>query len=365
MIPMNAFQREPDSLRSKQMDTVRAVFESGWYILGNQVQAFESAWAGRVGTGHAIGVANGMDALEIGLRCMGIGAGDEVITTPMTAFATVLAIIRAGAVPVLADIDPDTALLNRASVERCIGPKTKALLLVHLYGQVRDMDQWLELSRRENIQLLEDCAQSHLARDKGRPCGSMGAWGAFSFYPTKNLGAIGDGGALTTNDAEIASKAAVLRNYGQSTRYHHPVVGMNSRLDELQAAILLVRLEMLEQFTSRRQEVARRYMEGIDNPLIRTLSAPQGIENHVYHLFVILCEDRNRLADHLKRRGIESLIHYPIPVHFQPPCADIARDSSGLANAERFAEACLSIPCHPFLRDAEIETIIGALNEFR
>jgi dTDP-4-amino-4,6-dideoxygalactose transaminase len=364
MISMNAFQREPELLRAKEIDAVRTVLDSGWYILGNQVKAFESAWAGRVGTKHAIGVANGMDAIEIGLRCLDIGPGDEVITTPMTAFATVLAIIRAGATPVLADIDPETALLNRESVERSIGPKTRALLLVHLYGQVRDMDDWLDLSRRENIRLLEDCAQSHLSAERGTPCGSMGSFGAFSFYPTKNLGAIGDGGAMTTNDDEIAAKAMVLRNYGQSVRYHHPVVGINSRLDELQAAILLVRLEMLEQFTKRRQEIARRYRQGIDNPRIRMLAAPQNVESHVYHLFVVCCDERNRLAEHLKSRGIETLIHYPIPVHLQPPCRQIGKDLAGLANAERFAETCLSVPCHPFLQEEEIETIIEALNEF-
>ncbi len=364
MIPMNAFQREPESLRAKEIDAVRTVLESGWYILGSQVKAFESAWAGRAGTKHAIGVANGMDAIEIGLRCLEIGQGDEVITTPMTAFATVLAIIRAGAIPVLADIDPDTALLDRASVERCIGPKTRALLLVHLYGQVRDMDQWLDLSRRENIRLLEDCAQSHLAAARGEPCGSMGSWGAFSFYPTKNLGAIGDGGALTTNDDEVAAKATVLRNYGQSVRYHHPVLGMNSRLDEMQAAILRVRLETLGEFTKRRQEIARRYRRRINNPRIRLLAAPQSAESHVYHLFVICCDDRNRLADFLKVRGIESLIHYPIPVHLQPPCREVRTDPAGLANAERYAETCLSIPCHPQLTDDEVSEVAKALNEF-
>ncbi|MEQ1882046.1 MAG: DegT/DnrJ/EryC1/StrS family aminotransferase [Burkholderiales bacterium] len=364
MIPMNAFQREPESLRAKEIDAVRAVLDSGWYILGGQVKAFESAWASRTGTKYAIGVANGMDAIEIGLRCLDIGPGDEVITTPMTAFATVLAIIRAGAIPVLADIDPDTALLDRASVERCIGPKTRALLLVHIYGQVRDMDRWLELCKRENIRLFEDCAQSHLAAAMGEPSGSIGSWGAFSFYPTKNLGAIGDGGALTTNCDEIAAKAKVLRNYGQSVRYHHPVLGMNSRLDEMQAAILRVRLETLEEFTKRRQAIAVRYRAGIGNPRIRLLSAPQSVESHVYHLFVICCDDRNRLADFLKNRGIESLIHYPIPVHLQPPCRGARTDPAGLGNAERFAETCLSIPCHPQLTDDEVFEVVKALNEY-
>ena len=365
MIPMNAFQREPEALHAEEMRAVHAVLESGWFILGKRVQIFESEWSSRIGAKHTIGVGNGMDAIEIGLRCLDIGPGDEVITTPMTAFATVLAILRAGATPVLADIDPDTALLDRQSVERCISPKTRAVLLVHLYGQVREMNDWRKLASQERIHLLEDCAQSHLAMHDGACSGSIGTWGAFSFYPTKNLGAIGDAGALSTSDEEVAARARVLRNYGQSERYQHPVLGLNSRLDELQAALLLVRLQKLDEFTRRRRQIADAYRTRLQNPKIRLLAEPESRDSHVHHLFVICCQERDRLAGHMKARGVETLIHYPIPVHLQAPCRDLRRDPAGLLEAERHAAACLSIPCHPFLHESEIETVIEALNEFK
>ena len=218
LILMNDFKAEPEELRVAELAALERVLHSGWYVLGNEVKVFEAAWAKRCGAAHAVGVGNGMDAIEIGLRALNIGTGDEVITTPMTAFATVLAIIRAGAIPVLADIDPDTALLNPASVERCISAKTKAVLLVHLYGQVHNMERWTALCEKHGIALLEDCAQAHLAQWNGRVAGSFGRFGAYSFYPTKNLGALGDAGALVCNDGELARRAAVLRNYGQSVQ---------------------------------------------------------------------------------------------------------------------------------------------------
>ena len=365
MIPMNAFQREPESLRAEEMRAAHAVLESGWFILGERVRTFESEWASRIGAKHTIGVGNGMDAIEIGLRCLDIGPGDEVITTPMTAFATVLAIFRAGATPVLADIDPDTALLDRQSVERCISPKTRAVLLVHLYGQVREINDWRKLASQGGFHLLEDCAQSHLAMHDGACSGSIGSWGAFSFYPTKNLGAIGDGGALSTSDEEVAVRARMLRNYGQSERYRHPVLGLNSRLDELQAALLSVRLRKLDEFTLRRRQIAGAYRRRLQNPQIRLLADPESPDSHVYHLFVICCNERDRLANHLKTRGIETLIHYPVPVHLQPPCRDVRCDPAGLVAAERHAVVCLSIPCHPFLSDDEVSIIIEAVNDFR
>src|SRR5688572_23293299 len=235
--------------REATVDAVVRTLESGWYILGKEVQQFERQWAQRCGVRHAVAVGNGLDAIEIALRALRIGPGDEVITTPMTAFASVLAIIRAGATPVLADIDPGTALLDRASVERCLTKKTKAIVLVHLYGQLRDMDRWKEFCQRHNVELIEDCAQSHAASSDGRVAGSFGRINAYSFYPTKNLGAMGDGGAVVTDDDELAMHAARLRNYGQKERYEHPELGMNSRLDEVQAAILSERLAWLDEWT--------------------------------------------------------------------------------------------------------------------
>jgi len=365
MILMNDFTAEPAALRSAELMAVERVLNSGWYVLGNEVCAFEQAWAGRCGTTHAIGVGNGMDAIEIGLRSLDIGPGDEVITTSMTAFATVLAIVRAGATPVLADIDPQTALLDPWSVERCITPQTRAVVLVHLYGQIYGMDRWVELCSRHRIVLLEDCAQAHLAEWNGRVAGNFGRVGAYSFYPTKNLGALGDGGALVSNAAARMERASVLRNYGQSERYKHPELGLNSRLDELQAALLLVRLEWLDRFTRRRREIATSYQAGLDNPLVQLLQPPENPENHVYHLFVVTCDQRDRLSTFLGERGVATLIHYPMPVHHQLPCRNIHRDPHGLSAAELHAKQCLSIPCHPQMSNVDVAHVISAINDFR
>ncbi|MFA6970100.1 MAG: DegT/DnrJ/EryC1/StrS family aminotransferase [Gallionella sp.] len=365
MILMNDFKAEPEDLRVAELAALDRVLRSGWYVLGNEVAAFELAWAKRCGVEYAVGVGNGMDAIEIGLRALDIGEGDEVITTPMTAFATVLAILRAGAIPVLADIDPETALLDHASVERCISPKTKAVLLVHLYGQMREMELWTALCEKHGIALLEDCAQSHLAQWSGRIAGSFGSFGAYSFYPTKNLGAMGDAGALVSNNSVLAKRAAVLRNYGQSVRYHHTEIGLNSRLDELQAALLRVRLERLDGFTVRRREIARAYREGIANSQCKLLAKPIQAESHVYHLFVVSCEEREKLAQHLKSCGVETYVHYPVPVHMQAPCKELRCDPNGLSVAESHARVCLSIPCHPQMSDADVSTVIDAINAFK
>ncbi|KQW38250.1 pyridoxal-5'-phosphate-dependent protein [Rhizobacter sp. Root404] len=365
MILMNDFKAEPAALREAMAAAAARVFASGWYVLGQEVQAFERSWAERCGTRHCMGVANGMDAIELALRGLDIGPGDEVITTPMTAFATVLAIVRAGAVPVLADIDPDTALLDPDSVRRCLSSRTKAVLLVHLYGQVRDLRDWVELCRAAGVQLIEDCAQAHLARWDGQVAGSFGAAGAYSFYPTKNLGAIGDGGAVVTQSEELAQRVARLRNYGQSERYVHPELGMNSRLDEIQAALLSERLKWLEPFTERRRAIAARYDAGIDNPRVRSLAPARQPQAHVHHLYVVCCEARAELARHLGEHGIQTHIHYPVPAHRQVPFVSLRRDPRGLPHTEAHAAACLSLPCHPQLTDDQLEAVIAAINAFR
>ncbi len=364
MILMNDFKAEPEVLRQRELQAVERVLRSGWYVLGTEVRQFESAWASACGVPHAVGVANGMDAIEIGLRAIGIGPGDEVITTTLSAFATVLAIVRAGASPVLADIDPDTALLSRSSVESCITARTRAVLLVHLYGQVREMDEWIKWCTDHNLVLLEDCAQAHGAASNGCMAGSFGEWGAYSFYPTKNLGAIGDAGALVTRHDDVASKARVLLNYGQSQRYHHPELGLNSRLDEIQAAILSVRLEMLSEYNLRRQEVAKTYFARIMHPEIQLMAKPLDPANHVYHLFVIRSRQRDELAEHLLRHGVESFIHYPVPIHRQPPCVTMRTAAPGLWHAEAHASQCLSLPCNPQLSEVQLDQITEAINAF-
>lgn len=365
MILMNDFTAEPEALIQAELTAMERVVRSGWYILGKEGIEFERQWAANCGTSHAIGVANGMDAIEIGLRALEIGHGDEVITTPMTAFASVLAIIRAGATPVLADIDPETGLLSLASVQRCITGQTRAVLLVHLYGQIRNMKLWQDLCDDHGIALLEDCAQAHLAESEGKIAGSFGRFGAYSFYPTKNLGAIGDGGALVTSDPALAEKATVLRNYGQSKRYHHPEFGMNSRLDEIQAALLIVRLGWLNQYTKHRQDIAAQYRQGLSNPHIKLLQAPVEQSAHVYHLFVVLTDQREALQAHLLSAGIQSLIHYPIPIHHQEKCLDMRRDPLGLAHSEIYASQCLSLPCHPQMTEQQVHAVINSVNSFK
>lgn len=364
MILMNDFKAEPPELREAMLASVSRVLESGWYVLGSNVQNFEKQWADKCGLSFGVGVGNGMDAIEISLRALQIGPGDEVITTPMTAFATVLAILRSGATPVLADIDPETALLSIESAARCLSPRTKAVVLVHLYGQARNMEEWQCFCGKHGIQLIEDCAQAHLARWKGKVAGSFGAAGAYSFYPTKNLGAVGDAGMMVTDALVVAEKARCLRNYGQSVRYEHPEIGMNSRLDEIHAAMLLERLRWLPEFTDRRRQIAARYREEISNPLVQQMAEPEEDSAHVYHLYVLRCSRRDALAKHLNSCGIQSLVHYPIPIHRQIPCHGIDRDPAGLRNSETHAQTVLSIPCHPQLQDAEISGVISAVNDF-
>ncbi len=364
-VSMNDFRREPEELIRAELAACERVVRSGWWILGRELAAFEQAWATYIGTPAAVGCANGLDAIELGLRALGIGPGDEVITTPMTAFATVLAILRAGAIPVLADIEPDTAMLSVKSVKRCIGPFTKAVLLVHLYGQVGPLDDLIVLTRERGIHLLEDCAQAHGAMWDGRSVGNFGSFAAWSFYPTKNLGAIGDAGALTTSQPEVAEKVRVLRNYGQSVRYQHPVLGMNSRLDELQAAILSVRLEHLPRWIAKRRDIASRYAEEIRNRHVHVMPLPGERLRHVHHLFVVTCAQRRELQAHLRDQEIESLIHYPVPVHLQEPCRQLRRDPLGLQATEVHANTCLSLPCHAGLSDAEVRQVVSAVNKFR
>lgn len=363
-VSMNGFAQEPEELHRAMRAAADRVLASHHYVLGPEVREFEQRWAQASGSTECIGVANGLDALEIALRALGIGPGDEVVTTPMTAFATVLAVIRSGAMPVLADIDPDTALLDPASVERCLTPRTRAILPVHLYGQVRGLAQWRALAADHGIELVEDCAQAHLAVEDGMPAGTAGRVAAFSFYPTKNLGAIGDAGAVVTSDDAIATYARRARNYGQVDRYEHVLLGLNSRLDELQAALLLARLDWLVSFTERRRAVAARYDAELRSPAVRLLAPPVSEEAHARHLYVVTTDDRDRLAQHLSDRGVETLVHYPIPAHEQPPTRDLPRDPKGLTATERHARTCLSLPCHPQLSDDDVDRVIAAVNEY-
>ena len=365
MILFNKFQSEPHELIFNEIEAVTRVIKSGSYVLGSELKNFEQKWAHYCGVNYAIGVANGMDAIEIGLRSLGITAGDEIITTAMTAYASILAIVRVGATPVFADIDPKTGLLSIESAVSCISKKTKAVLLVHLYGHMHDLDRWKQECLSRNIFLLEDCAQSHGAKWDSISAGGYGEFGAYSFYPTKNLGALGDAGAIITNNDNLESNARIISNYGQSERYHHPVQGVNSRLDEIQAAILVERLDFLDAFIKRRQEIAGMYGEGFTTSKIELMSPPRDVENHVYHLFVVKSTQRNELAKHLQENKIATLLHYPIPAHKQKANIDFKIAPNGLIHTESHADICLSIPCNPQMTDEEVTYVIDKINEFR
>lgn len=363
-IPFNDFQREPEALINAQLRAAEAVLRSGWWVLGQQVQTFEQAWASQCGTTGAVGVANGLDAIEIGLRSLGIGPEDEVITTALTAYATTLAIQRCGAIPVFAEIDPSTACIDPASIERCISPATRAVLVVHLYGRAANLTDLHQICARRGLLLFEDCAQAHGAHHSGRPVGSIGSFGAWSFYPTKNLGAIGDAGALTSSDPALLAKANQLRNYGQSDRYHHDLLGLNSRLDELQAALLLERLPHLQAWTDRRRSIAKRYWHELTHPELALLAPPSDPNSHVHHLFVLRTPRRDALQSQLEAAGIKTLIHYPVPCHQQQALGAHRTDPTGLTITEHHAATCLSLPIHPFLSDEDVGRVIAACNSF-
>jgi dTDP-4-amino-4,6-dideoxygalactose transaminase len=365
MIKMNDFSSMPFAYQSAIEQALVEVAQSGRLILGNKVDEFQRRFAVWSSVPNVVGVGNGLDALVLGLTALGIGPGDEVITSPMTAYATVLAIHRVGAIPVLADIDPGTGLLSVESVTRCITPSVKAIIVVHLYGQLGNMGSWVDLCKREGILLIEDCAQSHGAQTDSRGCGSFGSFGAFSFYPTKNLGALGDAGAFVSVDSTLATTVAKLRNYGQKDRYFHDLAGFNSRLDEIQAAVLLVKLEWIDQLTARRRAIGKRYHQMISSDFVSPLAPPQSDESHVYHLFVVVTPHRRRLIEHLTAAGIEVLIHYPVPAHLQPALEKLRTDPDGLPFAENHAETCVSLPCHPGLLDSDVDKIAEAVNSFR
>lgn len=362
IVSANDLRREPEELVLSELAAVERVLRSGWWILGEEVGGFEQDWARHCAVPHAVGVANGLDAIEIGLRALGIGPGDEVITTPVTAYATTLAIQRCGAVPVFADIDPSTACLAADSVATCISASTRAVLPVHLYGRAADLDGLSALCDAHGFALIEDCAQAHGAQHRGRPVGSVGICAAWSFYPTKNLGAVGDAGLLTTTDADLASKARFLRNYGQSDRYHHELPGLNSRLDELQAAILRVRLPWLDAWTRRRRQISALYRCHITHPLLEPLAEEIDPNAHVHHLYVLRTPYRDRVRSWLSSHGVATLIHYPLASTQQAALGAHRVAPAGISHSLRHCSTCFSLPIHPYLSDAEVERVIDACN---
>jgi dTDP-4-amino-4,6-dideoxygalactose transaminase len=337
---------------------IARVVERGWFVLGPEVDAFEREFSAACGARHAIGVNTGTDALAIALRALGIGPGDEVITSPLSAAYSALAIMMAGARPVFADIDPDRLTLDPRAVAAAITAHTAAIMPVHLYGQAADMAELMPVATRHNLAVVEDCCQAHLATCSGLPVGSFGACGAFSFYPTKNLGALGDGGAIVTNDSAIAARAARLRNGGQSEKYCHAEFGVNSRLDEMQAAVLRARLPFLAGWTTARRKLARAYRDALR--AVPTVAVPPERDaGHVYHLFPIRSRVRDAMQAHLRGAGIETLIHYPFALPEQAAFASERPAACPLA-----ARACrevLSLPLHPALPASTITAVVKAL----
>lgn len=344
-------------------EAINRVLTRGRYILGEEVERFEEEFASFLDTGFCIGVASGTDALILALKACGIGPGDEVVTVSHSAVATVAAIELAGATPVFADIDPKTRCLNPAELTKLISEKTRAVLPVHIYGQPAAMDEILAIARRYRLRVVEDCAQAHGAEIGGRKVGTWGDAAAFSFYPTKNLGALGDGGAVVTDSPAIAARVRELREYGWRERYVSSIPGMNSRLDEIQAAILREKLRFLSQGNGRRREIARTFNEAFKDTDIAGPSLVPGT-THAMHLYVVECERRMSLQEHLQKAGIGTALHYPKAIHQQPAYRDRIRGCDRLQHTEEFYTRLLSLPMYPELTDAEVEHISGTLRKW-
>jgi dTDP-4-amino-4,6-dideoxygalactose transaminase len=347
-------------LKQELDEAVARVVSSGWFIGGGEVDQFEADYATYCNAAHAVGVANGLDALHLALRAMNVGPGDEVIVPSNTYIATWLAVSQCGATPIPVEPDARTFNINPALIEAAITPRTKVILPVHLYGQPADMDPILAIARKRGLRVLEDGAQAHGARYKGQPLGTHGDAVAWSFYPGKNLGAMGDGGAVTTNDPQIADRLRVLRNYGSRVKYVNEVLGYNSRLDPLQAAILRVKLAHLDAWNARRSDIAQRYQQGLANCGLTLPHVPDWAEP-VWHLYVVQHPKRDALQQALTDASVGTLIHYPIPPHLQQAYAHANLAEGALPLAERMAEQVLSLPMGPAITEADAIAVVQAV----
>lgn len=354
-VPLVDLKRQYTSLEKDILDSMGEVLRSSSFILGPAVEKFENEFAHYCGAEHTVGVASGTDALLLTLKALDIGDGDEVLTVPNTFMATVDAIVRAGARPVFVEIDKDTYTIDVNQIEAKITKKTKVLLPVHLYGQPADMDKVLEIAKHYSLFVIEDACQAHGARYKNRRVGSLGDAGCFSFFPSKNLGAYGDGGAVVTNNQELAEKIKMLRNYGQKRKYFHEFVGYNSRLDSIQAAILSIKLKHLDRWNNLRKQHADAYRELLagTREIVLPVEAPD--RTHVYHLFVIRTPRRNALLEHLVSKGINCGIHYPVPIHLQHAYRLLGYHKGNFPATEQYADEILSLPMFPELTNDEIK----------
>ncbi|VGO18284.1 DegT/DnrJ/EryC1/StrS family aminotransferase [Pontiella sulfatireligans] len=342
----------------------KIIIEQSDFVLGGEVARFEEEFAAYCNCKHAIGVASGLDALKLILRAMDIGTGDEVITAANSFIATALAITSVGADPVLVDMADKDFLINVQDLENAITPNTKAIIPVHLYGQAADMDPIVELARKHGLKVIEDAAQAHGALYKGHKCGTLGDAAAFSFYPGKNLGAFGDGGAVTTNDPELAEKIMSFRNYGSPRRYHHELLGENSRLDTVQAAVLSIKLPRLDEWNVARRSIASRYAEGLESVAGLRLPVTNANAEHVHHLYVVRAEKRDELLTLLQERDIGCNIHYPIPIHLQEAYAFKGWKAGDFPEAEKAAGEILSLPIFPTMTDDQVDYVVEAVGGF-
>lgn len=351
-IPLVDFKREHTEIQQEIYKAIERVFESGRFVLGDEGAAFETEFSSYIGAKYGIGVNSGSDALFLALKALGIDENSEVITVSHTFVSTVDGIIRCGAKPVFVDVEPDTYCIDTAKIEENITKRTKAILPVHLYGHPADLDEVLKIAKQYNLSVIEDACQAHGAEYKGRKVGSFGNAGCFSFYPVKNLGAYGDGGIVTTNDSSLAERIKLLRNYGQSRKYYHDLVGINSRLDELQAAILRVKLSRLDEWNEQRRRLAKLYKDILEQTDV-LLPSERPYVKHAYHLFVIRLAGRDNCQRFLQKSGIQTQIHYPIPVHKQKAYAAFGR-TKDLSVTQTICNEILSLPLYPSLTDEEV-----------
>jgi dTDP-4-amino-4,6-dideoxygalactose transaminase len=358
-VPFNALRPGEDA--GGITAAIERVIASGWFVLGPEVEAFETEFAAASRVPHAVGVGTGTDAITLILRALDIGPGDEVITPPLSAAYSALAVMMAGARPVFADIDPERLTMDPRAAAAAVTPRTRAVMPVHLYGQAADMRPFEALAAQHGLALVEDAAQAHLATADGRPVGTIGIAAATSFYPTKNLGALGDGGAVLTRDAQLAARVKRLRNGGQTSRYHHQEPGANSRLDEMQAAILRARLHFLPRWTERRREIAARYRQSLAGAAFHL--PPEFDAGHVYHLFPVLAERRDAFQAHMTGRGVETLIHYPVPIPRQPALQGASPAVCPIA--DRVCAQVVSLPMYPGLSDAAVAAVAEAAAAFK
>ncbi|MBP6786559.1 MAG: DegT/DnrJ/EryC1/StrS family aminotransferase [Candidatus Promineofilum sp.] len=362
-IPFVDLQSQYKTLKEEVDAAVLAVMQRGDFVLGGAVADFERVFADYCGAKYCVGVDSGYSALELIVRAYGIGPGDEVITAANTFIATTLAISNTGATPVLVDIDPETYNIDPAKIAAAITPRTKAIMPVHLYGQPVDMDPILAIARKHGLRVFEDAAQAAGARYKGRMVGSLGDAAGFSFYPGKNLGAYGDGGAVVTDDPEIAEKVRLLRNIGQKVKYYHEVKGFNHRLDTMQAAVLLVKLPHLDGWNTERRRAAATYADLLaDLPFVTPATATYA--EHIFHLYVVRVHNREALMEYLKERGIASGLHYPIPIHLQPAYSELGYKQGDFPITEAYAETILSLPIFPELDDDKVAYVVDAIRDY-